>query len=55
MPVDEATQTLIDELELTHDQVAELRASPRTRLREHLHEFSQIPFVFDDSGDADDG
>jgi hypothetical protein len=55
MPLEEAIQNLREKFDLTDEQVAELRASPRTWLREHLHEFSQIPFVFDDSGDADDG
>ena len=55
MPLEEAIQNLREEFNLTDAQVAELRASPRTWLREHLHEFSDIPFIFDDSKDADDG
>jgi hypothetical protein len=49
MPLDEAPQTLIE------DQAADFRANPRAWLREHLHEFTDIPFIFDDFDDADDG
>jgi hypothetical protein len=55
MPIDEATQTLIEELQLTDDQAVDFRADPRAWLREHLHEFTDIPFIFDDAHNADDG
>jgi hypothetical protein len=48
MPIDEATQSLIEDRRLTDEQTADLRASSRACLPEHLHKLTDTPFIFDD-------